>query len=333
MTVFGSVFDGLGYAAESDRNFRRITLRLLALFLILGVIIPFWELSGLKEGGGDTLEERFITLQEAAEPAAQAEEPKPEPEPEPEPEPKPEPKKPEPVKVPEPKPEPIEVKKPEPTPEQLQQAARKVAEKSGVLAMADQLASLRESNTLSGFDAARPLSKDMVTAKAGTGSTGGSSTAFTAAAASQSNGVASNSNPNTRRAQTGTGLDSRRTTVVQSPIGFGQDKTKPGQDGDKPVAGRSLEEIQAAFDRNKGAFYVIYSKAQRENPNLGAGKIVISITIAPDGSVTECKLVSSSYGDPAFEDAVLKRVRLINFGAKDVKPFTYPNYPINFLPT
>ena len=71
----------------------------------------------------------------------------------------------------------------------------------------------------------------------------------------------------------------------------------------------------------------------RENPNISAGKIIVSLTIAPDGSVTDCKLVSSSFGDPALESKVIQRVKLLNFGAKDVPSFTYPNYPINFLPS
>jgi protein TonB len=66
---------------------------------------------------------------------------------------------------------------------------------------------------------------------------------------------------------------------------------------------------------------------------MGAGKIVVSLTIAPDGSVTDCKLVSSSFGDPGLEGKIVQRVKLLNFGAKDVPVFTYPNYPINYLPS
>jgi hypothetical protein len=120
---------------------------------------------------------------------------------------------------------------------------------------------------------------------------------------------------------------------VESPVGFGQDRSRPGQGGDSLIAGRTLEEIQLVFDRNKGAITTIYNRAARENPNLGAGKIVISLTIAPNGAVTECKLVSSTFNDPELERKIVQRVLLMNFGAKDVPPYTYPNYPIHFLPS
>src|SRR3546814_6640656 len=76
-----------------------------------------------------------------------------------------------------------------------------------------------------------------------------------------------------RRLQSGAGLGQRRTTTVQAPRGAGPDKTKPGQNGDKLLAGRTLEEIQLTFDRNKGAFYAIFNRAMREDPNIGSGKI------------------------------------------------------------
>lgn len=323
MSAYATAFDSWDFALESDRSFRRITLRIGIPFLILALVVPYWQVSGLQEGGGDTLETMYVTLAPEAEPAAKAEEPKPEPEDAPKPEEKKEAPK---------------AEKPQPTPEQLQQQARAVAQKSGVLAMADQLAALRDTSTLAGFDENRPLASDVLAAKAGTGATGGSSAlaaqAFAEAAARESGGIANPSSSSaTRRTQSGTGLDSRRTTVVQSPIGFGKDKSKPGQDGDKLLAGRTIEEIQQVFDRHKGAFNVIVTKAMRDNPNIGAGKIVVSLTIAPNGTVTDCKMVSSTYNDPEFEAKIIARVKLLNFGAKDVPTFTYPNYPINILPT
>src|SRR3546814_11104000 len=71
----------------------------------------------------------------------------------------------------------------------------------------------------------------------------------------------------------------------------------------------------------------------REDPNIGSGKVVVSLTIAPNGSVTDCKLVSSTFNNPDLERKIVQRVLLLNFGAKDVPAFTFPNYPINFLPS
>jgi protein TonB len=320
-------YDGWDLGDNADRRFRRIVAWIGIPALVLAIALPFLELAGLERGGGETVEQRFVSLVPEAAPAEQVEEPAPAPEEQPEPEE---------AKKPEEKPTEKQVEtppqpKPEPTQAQLQQQAREKAQKSGLLAMSDQLAELRD-RSLQGLDTARPLTTDTVTAKAGTGASGGA-VDFAQAAAATSGGIGQTGTADTRRSQSGAGLGQRRTTMVESPVGFGKDKSKPGQDGDKLIAGRTLEEIQLVFDRNKGAFYAIFNRAMRDNPNIGAGKIVVSITIAPSGAVTDCKLVSSTFNDPDLERKVIQRVMLMNFGAKAVPEFTYPNYPINFLPS
>ncbi len=313
---------------EADRRFNRIVTIALLLFVIAGILIPYLKLQGLKEGGGDSTEQRYVNLLPDAEIAKQVEEPAPAPEDKPKPEqPKSETKKQD--KPPEPKRE-EKVAPPQPTQEQVVQKARETAARSGVLAMQQQLAELNN-QSLQGFDSPRPL--ETITAKAGTGATGaGSAAAFERSAASGSSGIGASGSGETRR-QSGTGIGNRRTTVVESPIGTGPDKTKPGQGGDKMFAGRSLDEIQLVFDRNKGSFTSIYKRAMMESPALEqGGKIIVSITIAPSGQVTDCKLVSSTFNDPDFERKIIQRVLSMNFGSKDVPPFTYPNYPIVLYP-
>jgi protein TonB len=321
--------DAWGFAQDTDRRFKRTMAAILLPFIVLMIVIPFIHLAGLQKGGGDTLERRYVSLLPDAEIADAVEEPKPEPEAEDKPaeEPKPaEQVKPEPAKPKAPE------AKPEPTREQQVENAREKAAQTGVLAMADQLKALRD-NSLQGLDAARPLSTDTVTAQAGTGASGGSAGggAIAQSAAASSGGISGAGTGETRRAQTGAGLGQRRTTTVDSPLGRGPDKPKPGQSGDKALGGRTLEEIQLAFDRSKGAFYSIFNRALRDNPNL-RGKMVVSLTIAPNGAVTACELVSSELGDPDLERKVIQRVMLMNFGAKSVPPFTYPNFPIIFQP-
>lgn len=323
---FVTSFDGWSLTEEADRRFRKIYRALLLIFIALGIAIPLIQLTGLQRGGGETTEERYVSILPEAPVAEQVEEPKPAPE---------ESKEPpqEPAKTVKPQQDkPQAPPKPVPTQAELQAQARAVAQNSGVLAMADQLAELRD-QSLHGLDTTRSLSSERITAQAGTGATGGSSETFAATAASGSGGIGSTGTGDVRRTQSGAGLGTRRTTVVEAPRGTGPDKTKPGQNGDKLLAGRTLEEIQLTFDRNKGAFYAIFNRAMRENPNIGSGKIVVSLTIAPSGAVTDCKLVSSTFNDPDLERKVVQRVMLLNFGPKDVPPFTYPNYPINFLPS
>ncbi len=92
---------------------------------------------------------------------------------------------------------------------------------------------------------------------------------------------------------------------------------------------RSLDEIQFVFDRAKSSFYAMYLRALRENKQL-AGKVVLSITIAPAGHVSEAHIVSSELGDSELEAKIISKVRSLNFGAKNVPEFTHPNYPIKF---
>lgn len=331
MSVFMLTADGFYFNEVADRRFKRIVTALGIPFLILALLIPFLELIGLQEGGGDTVEERYLNILPDAAIADKVEEPKPADEPEPEPEPVQEPPKPEPKPKVEEPPAPRTEKPPppEPTKEQLQEQARQVAQNAGINAFSDQLAELRD-NSLKGFDAARPLSDEVLTARPGSGgSGGGAAIASSAASGSGGIGTASASAP---RTTSGAGIGQRRTTTVESPVGFGKDMTKPGQDGLKRIAGRTLEEIQLIFDRNKGSFYSLFNRALREAPGL-RGKMVVSLTIAPNGAVTSCDLISSELGDAELERKVIQRVMLLNFGAKDVPAFTYPNYPIHFLPS
>jgi hypothetical protein len=254
MSLFQLSADGYAFNEQADRRFKRVVYALLLPFLILCIVIPFLELVGLKEGGGETDEQRYVSILPDAEIAEQVEEPKPVEEPEPEPEKKKEPPKPEPKPKPKEKEPPapkVETPPPpQPTKEQLQQQARIVAERAGINAFSDQLAELRD-NSLKGFDSARPLSDEVLTARPGSGG-GGGGAAIAQSAASGSGGIGTASA--TARAQSGAGLGERRTTTVQSPVGFGKDQTTPGQDGNKRQAGRTLEEIQLVFDRNKGSF-------------------------------------------------------------------------------
>lgn len=326
MSLFVLSAEGWDFSERADRRFRRTLFAVGVPLLILMILIPFLDLFGVQEGGGETTDTTYVNILPDAEIAEQVEEPKPAEEVEkPKPEPPKEKTKPE---EKEPAPKTVAPPTPEPTQEQLNQAAREVAKQSGINALADQLADLRD-NTLSGLDAARPLSDEVIAARPGAGGGGSGSIASSAASGSGGIGTASATSP---RTQSGAGLGQRRTTVVQAPKGIGPDLTKPGQDGKARLAGRTLEEIQLVFDRNKASFYSMFNRALRDNSEL-RGKVVVKLTIAPSGAVTACELVSSELGDADLERKVVQRVLLLNFGAKNVPEFTYPNYPIVFLPT
>ncbi len=130
----------------------------------------------------------------------------------------------------------------------------------------------------------------------------------------------------------GGGLGSREITQVESPVEaigpVGGAAQRTGGASDK--ASRSREEIERVFDRNKGAIYALYNRALRQNPAL-QGKLVLRLTIAPDGRVTFCEVVSSELGDPELEQKLVQRVLLFQFEPKDVEPVTTTK-PIDFFP-
>jgi TonB family protein len=96
-------------------------------------------------------------------------------------------------------------------------------------------------------------------------------------------------------------------------------------------ASRSIEEIKLVFERNKGAIYAIYNRALREEPSL-QGKVVLSLTIAPSGEVTDIKVVSSELNATELERKLLARIRQFDFGAKDVERMVV-SWPVDFLPS
>ena len=96
-------------------------------------------------------------------------------------------------------------------------------------------------------------------------------------------------------------------------------------------ASRSREEIERVFDANKGRIFTLYNRALRENPAL-QGKVVLRLTIAADGRVTFCEVVSSELNDPELERGLVQRVLQFQFEARDdVEPITTTK-PIDFFP-
>jgi uncharacterized membrane protein YgcG len=98
-----------------------------------------------------------------------------------------------------------------------------------------------------------------------------------------------------------------------------------------PGAARTDEEIQIVFDRYKASFYRLYGRELRNNPSL-QGKMVLRLTIEPDGSVSMCKLQSTDMNAPDLAVQVVERVKAMNFGAKEGVQTVTIVYPIDFLP-
>jgi len=98
------------------------------------------------------------------------------------------------------------------------------------------------------------------------------------------------------------------------------------------TATRTLQEIQEAFDRNKGGFIAIYNRAAKRNKKLANGRVVFDITFEPDGSVSAVNLVSSTFTDADFETALAQRIMSLKLAPKDVPVFVCRHYPFDFVP-
>ena len=126
----------------------------------------------------------------------------------------------------------------------------------------------------------------------------------------------------------GPGLQVARAKSSIAGIGGGDGRPKAHSG---PGASRTDEEIQIVFDRYKSAFYRDYNRTLRINPTL-QGKMVLRLTIEPDGSVSMCQLQSTDMDAPDLVTQVVNRVKTINFGAKDGVQAVTIVYPIDFLP-
>jgi protein TonB len=296
------------------KRFRRW---LVVCFLVVGVGGVVMPLLPVPEVDREEMEELPPQLarimMEKPEPAPPPPPPKPEPEEteaEPEPEPEPDPEA-EPEPVPEPEPEPV------PT---VQDAKEKAAI-SGLLAFQDAFADMRDAVDVSkledtgaiqqGEGDAATIDRSLLTSKYGTRSAGVNVTALS-------------------RDTGGVALSGRQTTKVEVPV----ESSGGGAARDRRVAdarARSIEEIRRVFDTNKGAIFAIYNRALRQDPTL-QGKVVLELVIDPNGTVTNVRVVASELTDDALVAKIVSRIRLFNFGAREVGTTTI-NYPVHFLPT
>ena len=226
--------------------------------------------------------------------------------------------------IPKPTPQPTTRPQPQPVPQvdRVQQAREKAAQ-SGLLPFQEQLAALRDSAIVEKAGQTKNLSgkagattraeRSLITSKVGTGS-GGINTA------SLSRGYGGGAGS----------LNGHETTQVTSSLATGLATADNVQRGGSGKASRSEEEIAMVFDRNKGAIFSIYTRALRDKPDL-QGKLVLELTIAPDGSITRCDVVSSELNDPELERKLVARVKMFRFEARDVGTITVTK-PIDFFP-
>ncbi len=296
--------------SDQERRFKRLLGQIFLVVAVLGLVWPFIPTPEPDPNAEIIIPPRIAKLLLEDTPP-----PPPPPPPEPEVE-APEPDDPEPERVVENEPE------PEPEPEiDYEEVAREQAQ-AAFLPFAEDLADLVDQELLDKVAGDRELSasvgesarneRSMITSKVGTASGG-----INTAAMSRNTG--------------GTGIAGRSTTKVDSPVaGLAANAGGARRTGTSGKASRSREEIELIFDKNKGAIFALYNRALRRDPTL-EGKLVLRLTIAPNGQVTACEIVSSDLGDLELEEKLVQRVKMFRFEARDVEAITTTK-PIDFFP-
>ena len=308
-------------AAKSSRDFNRILIIALvftALLLIPLSIIDVPEKTRQRVAVPDRIAD-FISNKE-----------KPKVIPKPEKKPLPPPPKPEEAKPLE-KPEVIEeIKRPrdlerKPLTES-EIKARKTAEKSGLLALANELNDLIDTKELNN-NLAKNLSNNpgaeganLIAGHGTDAITGSVSQSGGGVDAKQYAGNVSKTDLDTR--DVGKDFAERKT----------QAESKAAAKKASSGSGGSVEEnVTMVFDKNKGSLYSLYERERRVTQGI-QGKIVLQITISPAGDVTDIKIVSSELNSPELESKIVSRVKTFKFNISGDKSVTL-NYPIEFLPS
>ena len=250
---------------------------------------------------------------------------------------KPEIKKPEPKAKPKPipKPSPKVVRKKETEAEKKkpltvkEKKARETAANSGLLALGSQLADLMDTTDVSSQVGAKiskasdssakvaAVDTGLLTANASAGTGGANTSDYVAAVGS------------TQLSQRDIDLVKQslvKSDEVEKVAGSNSKANQPRGDNV-----RSEEEVQMIFDQNKSQLYSIYNRERRKKPGL-KGRLVLEITIAPDGSVSNVRIVSTELNDPALERRLVERVKFFKFKSSSVEPVTV-TFPIEFLPS
>lgn len=299
-----------------DRGFKWLAIILLVVFMAAGGVMNWITLPEVERKNLVDVSPRLAKL------ILEKQEVKPPP-----PKPKPVPEKKEVEKKKEPPKKKAE-KKPEPKKPEPKKTAREVAQQSGLIAMADDLADLREAFDLDSV-AALPQQKAAAKEAVKVAST---SDLLSASAQQSSGGIQTDTL--SRELKTSE-LSQRKTTQVESNIQG--DKTQlarasTSKQQSRGGAGiRSADEIERVFQQNKGGIFNLYNRALRTNPAL-AGKVVVEITIAPNGTVRSAKILSSELGDKKLERKLVLKIKKFRFAGGNVAEITV-TYPIDFLPS
>jgi len=298
---------------EDEKRYRRILLIILFLAILLGYLVPLWTIPEPPREAKIEVPERLAKLLQEKKP--------PPPPPPPKEEEVKEEKQEEPKKEVEKKPEPEE----KPKPVDNKPVDKKKIQSAGVLAFKNDFASLLDLD---------PEIDEKLGAKTGLSNKGAtakqsSRSIITTAAVAGSAGI-NTASLSRNVGGTGNSIEGVEFSRVESSIGTEYaTEDRPLSEGLGPS--RTDEEIQIIFDKYKSALYRIYNRELRKNPTL-QGRMVLRLTIEPDGSVSACSVDSSDMDSPEMDTNIVERVKRFNFGPKEGVPTITILFPVDFLP-
>jgi len=279
---------------DQHEKFKRLTQRLVGPFMALLLIMPFLpDLSGEPE-----VAEKVVT-QVILEP---------------------------PKVIEEDVPKPVEIPK-QRTQNQRPDAVPKVGTQTGtetMAALSKQLSSLRSSLDMSQLQKKNVVQSDSGQAQKSTRALLGKDSANRSSGGLKASDVTVNAK--------GAALSEHKGTDIEMPsmAMTNPDRAEYQYDPNRKSK-RDMESIRRVVERFKGSVYSIYNKALRSNPDL-SGKFVFGLTIHPDGSVTDVKVVASDLGDKKLEQEILKKIATIRFSPQEVDT-TALEWTYHFIPS
>lgn len=307
---------------QENRLFSKITYACLIIAVAFALVINWVQLPEQTRKEKETLPPQLARILKPK-PLPPPPEVKPKPQPkveQPKEEIKPKPQQPVKKVQPAVKPRPVPVEK---TKEEKVAEARENAKQTGLLAFSDDLASMRSDINLANVANTKTIEgagKQEQTSRKRIGKQIATPTSGSLKNASISQNIGAKGE-----------LEGRRTTEFTAPEeGAASLAAKRIEVESQVIGNRDIEQIRKVLDANKGAVYALYRRALRQNPDL-EGKVTVSLTIEPSGSLSSVTLVSSELEDEELENKLLARIRMINFGAADVAQ-TKLEYAFNFLP-
>ncbi|MFQ5486979.1 MAG: TonB family protein [Gammaproteobacteria bacterium] len=295
---------------QDQQRFRRILAVATAVALLFSILMPLLPVPETLQDMAPSVPPRYARL-------LMEHKPPPPPQTVVKPEPRAQPKPAE--KKTAPKKQPPKAQKPAPKP---RPAVRAKAARTGLLAFSSELAALRKNSAIASV-------RKQTLRKSAAGKAPKVQRAVITRRATQTSGGI-----DTARLSRDTGktrlAGSHQTTRVQSRLAQIEQRPSGGRRGEAGLPRRSDEDIQLVFDRNKGKLYALYNRALRRDSTL-QGKVVLQLTISPEGKVSACEIISSELDNPKLERRLVARIKMFDFGAMEVA-VTRVTYPIDFFP-